>query len=179
MNEIRETLEARVAEWLDNDESEGLDSLEFAKALVDLVLTKLLEAGRPDESWDGDYRPSLEIMSAQVAVTSPGPWHVGTEKDGVMAGRQTAVFGPDRAPMMRRIVTVGQTRQHDTGRAEQNVAFIAHARRDFPALLDAVKAVLALPYRETGEGAISSLFYNEALKDVREALETYLELDDE
>ena len=70
-------------------------------------------------------------VESRLAAITPGDWDVYTEIDGVLAGRNTVV----RVLGGHRIVTVGQTRRHDTVHAEANIEFIAHAPDDIRALL--------------------------------------------
>lgn len=80
----------------------------------------------------------LDSIRARVEATTPGPWEAADEIDGVYAGHPTVVRAPNGPEWAKRIVTVGQTRRHDQQRAEANVAFIAAAREDIPALLSLV-----------------------------------------
>ena len=74
-------------------------------------------------------REAAHILREQAAKATPGSWTVRQEIDGVYAGMATVVRSNVDAPRTsgraRRIVTVGQTRQHDAEHAEGNVAWIA------------------------------------------------------
>jgi hypothetical protein len=72
----------------------------------------------------------IEEIRARLDATTNEPWTVAAEIDGVRAGRNTVVHAHGK-----RVVTVGQTRPHHDREAEANVAFIATARQDVPALL--------------------------------------------
>lgn len=83
-----------------------------------------------------------EIRDRLAAVT-PGPWVVGEEVDGVYAGRRTVVryMPPDR--YSTRIVSIGQTRGHDSQHAEANIEFIANAPADISWLLAEIERLSA------------------------------------
>jgi hypothetical protein len=74
---------------------------------------------------------SIESIRQRWEKATPGDWWVVEEVDGVYAGRMTVV----RANGNKRIVTVDQTRPHDSEHAEANVEAIAHAPTDIQALL--------------------------------------------
>jgi hypothetical protein len=78
----------------------------------------------------------IEEIRKRAETTTPGPWEVGAEVDGMYSGLNTVVRTTNPpTEWTSRIVSVGQTRRHIKGDAENNVAFIANARQDIPALL--------------------------------------------
>jgi hypothetical protein len=117
-----------------------------------------------------ETKPSPAEIRKRVDATFRAPWTIGRELDGLLAGQHTTVKAGDR-----RIVTVGQTRPHHRTTAEANVEFIAHARQDVPALLDALDAVLAVPGHHT-PATNREQGWNDALYVVRAALEAHLRL---
>lgn len=79
----------------------------------------------------------LESLKAVTTAATPGPWSVGLEIDGPLAGCPVVVREP--GIRSKRIVTVDTTRPHvrgdDDKAAVANVAFIAAAREAVPRLL--------------------------------------------
>lgn len=75
----------------------------------------------------------MAVLAALGDYTTPGPWRVSPELDGMLADRQTVVRAGGGHG---RVVSVGQTRRHDTGRAEINVAWIVEAHKRMPELLE-------------------------------------------
>jgi len=86
---------------------------------------------------------TVERLHGLLEAATPGPWVQTQEIDGVFSGRQTVIkAGSDDSPAFpyRRVVTVGQTRQHFHIKAEDNVALIAAMHAALPALLDIAEA---------------------------------------
>lgn len=72
--------------------------------------------------------------------TTPAPWVVTEEVDGVRAGRKTVIRADDpdlysTQWCRKRVVTVDQTRPHHDKKAEANIAFIAEARTLIPEMI--------------------------------------------
>lgn len=78
-----------------------------------------------------DPRVWLASLAALSGFTSPRPWTTDEEVDGVYAGQQTVVRAADGP----RVVSIGQARRHDAGRAALNVAVIAETHNHLPELL--------------------------------------------
>lgn len=78
----------------------------------------------------------IEDIRKRAEAATPGPWEIGKEVDGMYSGLNTVVRTTNPpTKWASRIVSVGQTRRHVKGDAENNVAFIANARQDIPELL--------------------------------------------
>ncbi|MBB3752692.1 hypothetical protein FHT44_005204 [Mycolicibacterium sp. BK634] len=102
-----------------------------------------------------DIQTLLQRAKDSLAGTTPGPWDVAEEIDGMRAGRRTVVKATIETSnpytRTRRVVTVDQTRPHwdegdrtpELGSAEANVAFIAEARTLIPELVEALEYVIA------------------------------------
>lgn len=89
----------------------------------------------------------IEELHKLLEAATPGPWVQTQEIDGIFSGRQTVIkAGSDDSPAFpyRRVVTVGQTRQHFHIEAEDNVALIAAMHAALPALLDIAEAARPL-----------------------------------
>lgn len=91
----------------------------------------------------------LDEIRKRLSKATPGPWVIHPEVDGVYADRRTVVWtdAPVEQFGARRIVSVGQTRQHREP-VEANVEFIANARRDIPLLVSVVESILKLHQEE-------------------------------
>lgn len=65
-------------------------------------------------------RQAAHLMRERANAATPGPWEVGTEVDGVYAGKRTVVRTPKT-----RLMTLDQTRPHDWKHGEANAEHIA------------------------------------------------------
>lgn len=72
---------------------------------------------------------TTDLAERTLAAITPGQWETGIEIDGIYSGRRTVVYAdePGSISSRKRVVTVGQTRQHHTKEVEDNIAFIAAA----------------------------------------------------
>lgn len=86
--------------------------------------------------------PGLAAIAARIAAATPGPWEVNSTTGDSDWGEYTvygikgvddATFTCDDAPAFA----------HSDGMNRADADFVAHAREDIPALLDALAAVTA------------------------------------
>lgn len=78
-------------------------------------------------------RQATTILASLDTVATPGPWRVAAEIDGMHFGRNTvlkAASSMNVPDARRRIVSLGQTRQHfdEPGVAEANIALVSVLR---------------------------------------------------
>jgi hypothetical protein len=95
----------------------------------------------------------VERAQAALQGTTPGPWWVDEEIDGMRQGRKTVVKADDptlghsgsvQSLNRQRVVTVDQTRPHHDAKAEANVKFIAEARTLMPEMITEIERLRSL-----------------------------------